>query len=284
MSDRAARPIEDLPSARAEQNEIAARLSGRRIAVFLDYDGTLAPIAPHPDLAVMEPASRRAVADLAARCFVAVVSGRDVEDVHAKVGLEGLVYAGSHGFDISGAGPTSNEQTSEAHLTALAEATTDLRKRLDDLPGLLLERKRYSLAIHVRQVAASQRAIVETAVADALAGQSLLRLMRGKEVFELQPAINWNKGKAVEWLIRFLDGQAADLVPIYIGDDTTDEDAFQTLADTGISIVVAGSKRETLADYSLADPEDVRVFIEFLVHLLDQWSESGEPSRSGVEG
>lgn len=281
MSDKAARPIDALPTAWSASEDIAARLADHRLAVFLDYDGTLAPIAPHPDLAVIEPETRRAIDELAAQCFVAVVSGRDVEDVREKVGLQSLVYAGSHGFDIAGAGGKQSEQASRDHLAALDALTADLQRKLGGLPGLLLERKRFSLAVHIRQVPAEHHDEVERAVVAALADRPLLRLMRGKKVFEIQPAVNWNKGKAVEWLIRFLNGAASNLLPIYLGDDTTDEDAFVALADQGIGIVVAGAERATHADYRLDDTGEVRAFIEFLVRELDRRGRAGESTPGG---
>ncbi|MEE9219877.1 MAG: trehalose-phosphatase, partial [Acidobacteriota bacterium] len=92
----------NLPSALAERDQIALRLRGRRPAVFLDYDGTLTPIVSRPELATLPAAMREVLKEVAARVPVAIVSGRDRRDVEALVGLEGLIYAGSHGFDITG--------------------------------------------------------------------------------------------------------------------------------------------------------------------------------------
>ncbi len=94
--------ISELPDALEHRDEIARRLAGKRLAVFLDYDGTLTPIVARPDLAVLSEAMRQVVRDLAGRCTVAIVSGRDREDVQKLVALDQLIYAGDHGFDISG--------------------------------------------------------------------------------------------------------------------------------------------------------------------------------------
>jgi trehalose-phosphatase len=294
----AGRPISALPSARAEAAAIAARLAGRRIALFLDYDGTLAAIAARPDLALLDPATRKVVSALAERCFVAVVSGRDVEDVRAKVGIDDLIYAGSHGFDIEGpqdahsgdAQPGGNHpgRAGEALLPALDAAKASLSHMLAELPGLLLERKRYSLAVHVRQVPRDRHDRVAQAVEAVLAAHPALALVRGKMVFELRPAVDWDKGRAMLWLLRFLEGERSegeragarhpDVVPIYIGDDITDEDAFRALHELegpnqsdggGIGIVVGLQERDSLADYVLARPTSVRDFLSFLLCLLD---------------
>jgi len=267
------RPIRELPAAQRCGVEIAARLSGKRAAVFLDYDGTLAAIAEHPDLALLDPETRTVMRDLAERCFVAVVSGRDVDDVRAKIGLEALVYVGSHGFDIeSPDGRAGPQQGGAEHRPALDAAEAALRERLASLPGLLLERKRFSLAVHSRQVAEERESEIANAVEDVLAEQPCLAVVRGKKVFELRPAVDWHKGKAVLWLLQFLGTDAQEILPIYIGDDITDEDAFQALQGRGLGIVVgdgvsAESSRVSFAAYALAGPRQVRAFLEFLVAL-----------------
>ncbi|MGF1609832.1 MAG: trehalose-phosphatase [Kiloniellales bacterium] len=282
------RPISSLPSARAEAAAIAERLAGRRLALFLDYDGTLSAIAERPELALLDPAMRQVVRALAERCFVAVISGRDLEDVRAKVGIEELVYAGSHGFDIAGppnahSGDTRSAgahpgQGGEALQPALDAAEAGLRLMLAGLSGLLVERKRYSLAVHVRQVAPAGHERVAQAVDVVLAEHPALALVRGKMVFELRPAVDWDKGRAMLWLLRFLDGKGTNVVPIYIGDDITDEDAFRALHELGgpdqideggIGIVVGGDQRDSLADYVLARPDEVRAFLDFLLRLLN---------------
>ena len=267
------RPIRELPGAQRCGSEIAARLAGKRAAIFLDYDGTLAAIAEHPDLALLDPETRAVMRDLADRCFVAVVSGRDVDDVRAKIGLDALVYVGSHGFDIESPDGRAGPDRGDAdHRAALDAAEAALGERLGTLPGLLLERKRFSLAVHTRQVAEAREDAVADAVAAVLAEQPGLTGVRGKKVFELRPAVDWHKGKAVLWLLQFLGAEAQEVLPIYIGDDITDEDAFQALQGRGLGIVVgdgisADSSRASFAGYALAGPPQVRAFLEFLVAL-----------------
>jgi trehalose-phosphatase len=129
-------------------------LGAARPAVFLDYDGVLAEIVTDPGAAVLTPPRREAVAALAARCPVAVVSGRDLPDVRDLVALDGLVYAGSHGFDIAGPdGLAGADVGADAYLPALAEAEGRLTRVLSAVPGLRVERKRFAVTVHTRNVA-----------------------------------------------------------------------------------------------------------------------------------
>ena len=120
-----------IPSALEHVQEIAR--SGDRIAVFLDYDGTLTPIVSHPQDAWLPDSMRQTLRSLAARVPVAILSGRDLDDVRGRVLVDGIVYAGSHGFDIAGAGGLRRE-LGAAYLPVLETAETELREALDEIP------------------------------------------------------------------------------------------------------------------------------------------------------
>jgi trehalose-phosphatase len=260
-----------LPDALACFDELAARLGGRRLVVFLDYDGTLTPIVDDPAAATLSSAARAAVEGLARRVPVAVVSGRDLDDVRARVGLEGVYYAGSHGFDIAGPGVREQNRAGTAALPALDAAEASVRRRLAGVAGAQVERKRFSIAVHYRRVRAAQDvAQVKEAVAAAAAEHPTLRRATGKKVLELQPAADWDKGRAVLWLLSQLTRDGDEALPLYIGDDTTDEDAFRALADRGVSVLVADAARPTAAGYVLADPERVRRLLQRLAALAEE--------------
>ncbi len=258
-----------MPRAMAHLDAIRERMRGRRPALFLDYDGTLTPIVDRPERARLDPAMRAAVERVARRLPVAVISGRDLADVRRLVGLEGVYYAGSHGFDIAGPGGRRAEHASEADfIEALDRAREALEQTLAGVDGVLVERKRYSFAVHYRQVAAADVPRVKRAVEDAVAARSGLRLGRGKKVLEVQPAIDWNKGRAVRWLLQALDLDAPDVLPVFLGDDVTDEDAFAVLRADGLGIVVSEAPRESAAHYRLQDPDEVRLFLEAVAEAL----------------
>jgi trehalose-phosphatase len=257
------------PSALERLGEILALLPSRRPAVFLDFDGTLAPIAGRPEVVELAPPTRSSLAALARRCPVAVVSGRDAADVRSRVGLDALWYAGSHGFEI--AGPDGSTHCHARGIEALPEldaAERALRSELDGVEGAIVERKRFSLAAHYRLAAERDVARVERAVEAAAARSPGLRLRRGKKVVELQPRADWDKGWAVLWLLTALHLEGPDVLPIYLGDDQTDEDAFRAVAGRGVGIAVLDSPRPTAAGYSLRDPAEVRRFLDGLAGAL----------------
>jgi trehalose 6-phosphate phosphatase len=109
---------------------------------------------------------------------------------------------------------------------------------------------------------------VEAMVDDVLARHPDLRKGYGKKVFELQPRLDWHKGKAVLWLLRVLELDGPEVLPLYIGDDLTDEDAFRALGDRGLSIIVEEGSRPTAASYVLKHPEEVRSFLRHLIAWL----------------
>lgn len=252
------------PSAGRDFAAFLEALGGRRPALFLDYDGTLTPIVDRPEQAVLEPATRSAVARLAELCPVAVVSGRDLDDVARMVGLESLIYAGSHGFDIRG--PQLRRQVGLEYGPALERAAAALRSRLTDVPGALVERKRFAIAVHTRMAEPAAKPGVAEAVHAVAAGEPDLRVTGGKEILELRPDLPWDKGCAVLALLDALG--LADAVPVYIGDDETDEDAFRALAGRGMGIRVMDPPAETAAGWSLCDPIEVRLFLERLAAAL----------------
>jgi trehalose 6-phosphate phosphatase len=253
--------------------EIAERLDGRRPAVFLDYDGVLTPIVPRPEDAIMSDDMRGIVRALAHRCPVCVVSGRDRAVVSELMGVDDLIVAGSHGFDIydPARGPIVHE-ASQGWEGLVAEVTERVRAAAEDIPGTLVEPKHASVALHDRHVADDDRARVTALVEAVLAEHpGELRVTPGKFVHEIQPKIDWNKGKAVEHLLGVLDLDHSDVIPIYLGDDVTDEDAFRALAaraEPGVGILVIDEAdapdRETSATAALATVDEVGRFLDGL--------------------
>lgn len=249
--------------------ELERILDGRRPAVFLDYDGTLTPIVDRPDQAIVSGEMRQTINTLAGLCTVAIISGRDRTDVESLVKLEHLIYAGSHGFDISGpAGLEIQHEEGATFATALRKAADRLVTVLARIKGALVERKRFAVAVHYRQVSEREVPRVEAAVDEALADNPSLRKTLGKKVFELLPKFDWNKGKAVLWLLEALGLDQPDVLPLYLGDDTTDEDAFAALSERGIGILVGCPARETTARYVIDRPADVQHFLNDLAAVL----------------
>jgi len=251
--------------------EIARRVEGKRVAVFLDYDGTVTPIAARPEVAVLSQEMRAALRDLSRVCPVAIVSGRDRADVEALVGIDSVLYGGSHGFDIAGPGGQRFEPPELASSAgALESAARELQQRTREVCGVFVESKRYAIAVHYRQVAEPEVERVRIAFEEVARKHPELQCTEGKKVLELRPRIAWDKGRAVLWLLRALGMDGPDALALYVGDDVTDEDAFAAVRDCGIGILVAAEARPTYARYLLRDPEEVRQFLEALAARLRQ--------------
>ncbi|MES1240255.1 MAG: trehalose-phosphatase [Acidobacteriota bacterium] len=249
----------DLPSALEHRDEIGRRLEARRPAVFLDYDGTLSPIAPRPELATLPEETRAVLRRLASRHPVAILSGRGRENVAALVGIEGIACAGSHGYDI--AGPGFRHEAGQGIPETIDRAAAELNRALAGLDGVIVEPKRFAISIHFRLAGDDDLPAIERAVDEAASRHPGLRKGHGKKLFELRPDLDWDKGKALLWLMEALKLDPARTVPIYLGDDLTDEDAFRVVE---IGILVTEEPRETLASYSLRDPDEVRRFLSWL--------------------
>ena len=245
----------------------------RQPAVFYDFDGTLSEIVEDPDSARLVDGAADALTSLSAACPVAILSGRDLADVRERIGLPGLWYAGSHGFELTGPDGTHHQNPeAAASIPVLTGAAADLADQLGHIPGVVVEHKRFGVAVHYRNAARDR--VGEVAAAVRTAGQrTALRVTTGREVIELRPNIDWDKGKTLHWVLDYIrDNEGAGpLLPIYLGDDITDEDAFDAVDDDGIAILVRHSDdgdRATAARYALDDPDQVREFTERLARRL----------------
>lgn len=252
--------------------DLARRLAGRRPAVFLDYDGVLTPIVDRPEDAVMSDRMRAVVRELATRMPVCVVTGRDRVVAQHLMGLDNLTVAGSHGFDIWTPEGGSLSDTHVARYTDLvAEVTERLRAEIREVPGTHVEPKRASVALHYRLADPADRERISATAQSVLDEYSdRVKVTPGKMVYEFGPNVDWNKGKAVLYLIDTLGLTDDDVIPLYLGDDITDEYAFEALRDRGMGILVGDpddpdmAGRTTAADYVLASVDEVERFLEAL--------------------
>lgn len=238
------------------------------MALFLDYDGTLTPIVEHPEQALLSQQMRSMVEALTTFLPVAIVSGRELTEVRKHVGIVAAYYAGSHGFDLAGPdGWHKEHDLGREYLVALEDAARTIRERLH-ADGAWVESKTYAITVHYRQAAEKDIPAVEALVDAVAATEPRLRRTGGKKVFELRPDIDWHKGKAVAWLLDALGLADAGVIPIYIGDDVTDEDAFHALRDRGVGIVVREEAAESAAQFSLRNPNEVEEFLALLARTL----------------
>jgi trehalose-phosphatase len=265
------RRMSSLPDALASFGQLAGVVSARRPAIFFDFDGTLSPIVEQPGAAALAPGADKALHALAALYPVAILSGRDLADIRERVGIPGLWYAGSHGFEMVGPdGQYHSNETAAQAIPLLEQAADELTDQLTPIAGVVVEHKRYAVAVHYRNAAPEAAATVTAAVHNV--GNRLgLKATSGRMVAELRPDIDWDKGTTLEWIVDQMAGQEP-LLPIFLGDDLTDEDGFDAVLHDGIGIVVRHSEdgdRATGARFSLENPDRVREFVERLVEQCD---------------
>ncbi|CAI0377791.1 unnamed protein product [Linum tenue] len=276
------------PSALASFEQIANFARGKRIALFLDYDGTLSPIVDNPDCAFMSNDMRSAVKIVAKYFPTAIISGRSRDKVYEFVGLTELYYAGSHGMDIVSpvreSAPADHVnsirstckrgkevnlfQPASEFLPMIDEVFNSLVESTRDIKGAKVENNKFCVSVHYRNVDDKYWDAVARSVDKVIKNYPKLRLTHGRKVLEVRPVIDWDKGKAVTFLLESLGlNNCDDVLPIYIGDDRTDEDAFKVLRERrrGYGILVSSAPKESNAYYSLRDPFEVMEFLKSLV-------------------
>ncbi|WP_323171437.1 trehalose-phosphatase [Natrialba sp. PRR66] len=255
----------------------ATLANATHLLVCLDFDGTLAPIVDEPDAAAPTTANETAVAGLvdAAPVTTAIVSGRSLADVRTRIDGP-RIYAGNHGLELAwnetvAVHPVAHERA--ARLETVCEA---LETVLGPIPNVRIENKRLTGTVHVRTVPPAARPTVRRltrTIVDRFGGDEL-DISPGKRILEIGPTIDWGKGDAVDVITSTLpDGT----VPLYIGDDVTDESAFRAIDADGISIRV-GDDDPSTASFRVRSPAAVARVLDWLgtagVELVGQRTQS----------
>lgn len=250
-----------------EQLESLAQ--GKLVTVFLDYDGTLTPIVNNPDLAYLSEATRDVVRRLAHVFPTAIISGRGRKKVEEFVQLTELYYAGSHGMDI--AAPKGSEMSLEFRPAEKYEALMQMiKRRLEDatshIQGSSIEDNKYCISVHFRNCHPDSFEEILKSVESVVDQEPQIFFTRGRKVLEVRPRIDWNKGSALVHLLSMLGIADEDVFCIYIGDDRTDEDAFQVLSDRslGAGILVSNKVKQTKGIWSVRNTDEVRKLLERL--------------------
>ena len=252
---------------------MASRLAAATgITLLSDYDGTLSPIVARPELAVLLPETRLALAGLAThpRFRVGIVSGRGLSDLEKRINLPGITYAGNHGLEITFP-DRSFPESSFTHPLAdrlrpvLLQAAAGLQERLRSHPGVIVEDKGLTLSVHYRQAPPESIPEIRHAFDGVIsaAPPEDIRVTQGKMVLEVRPNTDWGKGQAIE---KILETVGPDALPIFFGDDLTDEDGFEVIQDAGgIAVFVGPARHPTRAAYRVDSPTEVAEALRLLV-------------------
>src|SRR3989338_5935675 len=249
--------------------ELKEGLSGKFIYLFLDYDGTLARIADRPEQACLPSRAKELLKELrdCARCKIAIISGRGLGEIKGRIGLEGIIYAGNHGLEIEGPKIKFKSPVSSSYMSLLRKIKDDLEEKIPSVPGAFIEDKGLALSLHYRQAnkrdISALKAIFDEIVY-AYSAKDKIRVKTGKMVFEIQPPVKWDKGKVTLWLLarqNFALKEKVEVVPLYIGDDVTDEDAFRALGNKGITVRV-GELEDSRAKYYLKNTDEVFMLLK----------------------
>jgi len=234
---------------------------------FFDYDGTLTPIAQRPDMAKLTSTARNNLLQLSKKYHVALISGREKGDLIKQVNIPDIFYAGNHGLDISGPGISMTFPEIEKYLPIIENITLQLEQTLSTFPGIILEKKGMSVAVHYRMTPKENLPELKSLLKNIIKGRSkYIRVLKGKKVFEFLPNIEWNKGKAIIWIMNILKLSWVEYRVFYLGDDTTDEDAFRVLRTRGTGILISEKPRKSSADFRLSSPEEVKKWIQNFLH------------------
>lgn len=248
-------------------------LAAKFILLFLDYDGTLSPIVRTPDQTVLPSRTKDLLRRLSLLpgCKIAVISGRAIKDLRRKVGIKGIIYVGNHGLELEGQKIKFRAFVSAAYKTILKRIKYELQKRLAGIKGVLIEDKGLSLSIHYRLVDTRHLPRLKTIFDETtlnFATGNKIKVREGKKVLEIRPAIEWDKGKIVLWLLsrHIFVANAKNILPVYMGDDLTDEDAFKALAEKGITVFIGRPKRSS-ARYFLKNSDEVSRFLRIILEV-----------------
>jgi trehalose-phosphatase len=239
-----------------------------------DFDGTLATIVGRPEDARLSARVKEKLKALAKNpgFSVGVISGRAMKEVKAMVGVAGIYYSGNHGLEIEGPGLSYIHPQTEAVRPLMKDLAARLAQALQGVDGIIVQEKGLSVSVHYRLA----RPEKESAIAEAVKrmtgphiAKKEIRVYPMKKIWEIRPPIDWDKGKAAE----FIGGEIkrnlkiTRLLTVYLGDDATDEDTFKVLhRPEGWGVFVGGENKTSAAGYYLNSPEEVE---ELLGRLID---------------
>lgn len=256
----------------------------KRLALMFDFDGTISPIVPKPEDAYLPAASRRLLKRLNSQWPVCIITGRSLAVIREKVGVPNFIYGASHGLEWSFGNQRHERPVPRKVLAALARVRTFVRKLKARHPKLLLERRRFAVTFHYHLVPRAELPRLEEGLKQLFAflySARRLKILWDKKTIDIVPNLQWTKGHIARHILVRLDKQKGlKHLSLYIGDASTDEDAFRALKN-GITIRV-GKKKGSAAKYYFKSRKQVDEFLSWLSSLVP--GERRPPRASNSRG
>lgn len=247
--------------------------NAKDLAVFLDFDGTISPIVPRPEDAYLSDENRINLEKISKIWSVAIITGRDLETIKEKVGLEKISYGASHGLEWEIFGESGELKIEKNVFKKIDHIREKILLLKNDYKDLIVEDKKFSFAFHYQLLNDDQRVLVKEKAEKILSDffkdedeDEDLKIFRDRETVEILPNLNFNKGDISKKILDIIEKKTGKIfLPIYIGDTSTDEDAFKIFRE-GITIKV-GYLKSSSAKYFFKDRDDVDVFVRWLSDL-----------------
>jgi trehalose-phosphatase len=252
-----------------EIEQILAEIKGKKIYLFLDYDGTLTPVTDTPAGMDISDKVRALIQEMLLTPDITpvIISGRSLPDLKSKIKIPCMIYAGNHGLEMDSCGLYVNFAHNENYKAIIENIEYALRQDLRDVKGVVLENKGMALAVHYNLAAAENiPAIINkfNEISKSLVDGNKFRIKAGNKVLELVPAVAWDREKFVQWLLATDSGDTSAKAALYFGDGLTEEQDFKAIGAKAYTVLV-GTPRNSAAQYFLRDPQDIVNILSKLV-------------------
>jgi trehalose 6-phosphate phosphatase len=250
--------------------------AGKPAFLFLDYDGTLAPIRNSPEKAIMSVRTTEVLGRLAAnpRISVWIITGRSLADIRRMVAIGGVKFIGNHGLEIDAGGKRWEHPSAREIVEMMKGISYSVADELSGIRGVMVENKGLTLSVHYRNAKGITEEDLVPVIEQSLTGHGrILRVVSGKKVLEIRPETGWDKGAVANIVLAFYSTKTKQAI-LYAGDDMTDEDAFSTLPDDSFTIKV-GSDPDTAARFRVNGVREIRALLE----MIDREGKPAHPER-----
>lgn len=243
----------------------------KRPFLFFDFDGTLVPIQNDPSSCWPDKKIKAYLKKIlnSKLAHIAILSGRSLKDIKKRINIKGIYYSGNHGLEISGPDLMFTHPEVKPAVKSIKRAKQVISRNISHIPGVFLEDKHLSFTMHFRMADKEGKKLAKSIFKHVLSREFYnipFKVLKGKEVIELAPFIDWDKGRAVHLILKNVP---EGYMPIYIGDDLTDETAFSALNNQGLTIRIGRSKK-TSARYYLKNQHEIYDFFKKICAIIEK--------------